>query len=146
MTDRLVQQDARATGTHHDRHLASFGLDRLEKDRGLVDHLSCQLLNDVVSQELGAHPESPGGIRVLDLVILLHDAHRRQRSHRTIIIIDLSFRITEQDMRSGVTQRGDHLIDSSVLTEYPVVELLQERLFLLDRDLIPGGLGRIKIV
>ena len=76
MADCFVQQDTGASGTHYDRHFASFRLDGLEQDGSFFYCLLCYFGNDIVCQEFSPHTESAGCIRIFDLPVVFHDADR----------------------------------------------------------------------
>ena len=145
MADRLVQQDAGASRTHHDGHLASLGLDCLEEDGGLIHGLLRQLVDEGVGQELSAHAESPGRVGVLDASLLLHDADGPEGDHRSVVVIHLSLRVAEEDVRGGVAQGGLHLHHPLILGEDLVVQLLQVGHLVIDGHLVPGGLHVVEV-
>ena len=98
MSDCFMQQDTGATGTHYDRHLTAFRFYRLEEDRGFLYSLFSHFTDDIVGQELGTHTECTGCVGVFYLAVIFHDTNSSECNHRTVIVIHLSFRVTEKDM------------------------------------------------
>ena len=137
VSDGLVQQDARTSGTHHHRHLAAFRLHCLEEDGGFLHRLASQHFYDVVRQELEAFAVGTGGIAVLHLSILLHDADCREGDHRAVVVVAHAFGIAEQHVRRAVRQRSLHLAHAAVQRKNLFVQLFQIGDFGLDAGLFP---------
>ena len=139
MSDSLVKQDTRSSGTHNYRHFTSFRFDGLEQKRGLVYRFAGDNVHHFVRQEIEPSAVGTGSIAVLRPSVFFHDAHCPQRHHRTIIVEHHAFRIAEEDMRGGVALACLHFMYPLVQSKYLVIQFLQIRHLILQTHFLPRG-------
>ena len=146
MSDSLVKQDARSSGTHDDRHFTAFGFDSLEQKRSLVYRFAGNYVHYLVRQEIESSAVSTGSVAVLRLSVFFHDAHCPQRHHRTVIVEHHSLRVAEEDMRSGIALTCLYFMYPFVQGENPIVQFLQIRHLIFQADFLPRGSNGIVVL